>query len=1118
MKMASTKYKVWSTFCFLLAILDSCFSQGQNYFFGRENAEEFYTEPAAPYVPSFQPRNYFLQKDLETSDLPTHLQKSLPQYQQDIPIPFRLAKDYVKPSTHRPDFSHLLPQRYQHEILNTKVDYLRVPKTLTNNQWDDINPVTNANKNNQNQIDLNLTKRDSTEEAADEEYDEEENEEVQKSDKLHEKGNNELEYDDEEYEYEDEEESPINETNKDIDAATQKPATSNIITQLPVPKIKEEKKFPELVVSVVTSKTVVNNTITLPQQNLSTTESSVVVENSTDSWIVIASVQTSRSISGARYIPSSIVDQDERIQLLNEPSVTDPTTDFVTETEAATPKTKASTESLIDKLDRVQSDLSSGLLSGGYKNDNIAVIEENLSTKMETTTEEISVMSKAPYPQVNIRKFNPGNRARPKTQGKVSSTTTPKIALEQAKGNTILQKAKPVDDISALLPPGYKLPSTGATIKEEEDISALLPPGYKSPDAIINKVLSKAKPVDDISALLPPGYKPPETTTKSIKSNILSKVKPLDDISALLPPGYKPPKSENVLAKAKPVDDISALLPPGYELKPESILSKAKPVDDISALLPPGYKPKPESILSKAKPVDDISALLPPGYKPKPESILSKAKPVDDISALLPPGYNKASTSTEKSVNKILSKAVPVDDISALLPPGYKKSYGKGKSTTPASASSNIPDNLLPPGFKLNDTAFASSTSSATTPPTTSTTASGFKIVFPSRPGGSKKTPRLTTPKIQSEEVMNKPTSPTIQKGWPIRASTEFTGWKTPSTTPISIEKLLEAARAAASSTSTETVTETTSTTTTTTTTTTTVRPTTPGICVDNCDLAGTIRLVGGAKWVPELLDRNTKEYQILANSVQSELENIYNGSPKLQKWYTKIRIDGFSEGSVLVDYLVEFNEIGQKVDTQEIKRLFHESLGISTREGKSLNETKAERLTLGKFEVDPEYTDFVVIPKNPFPTVGYADDVLLPQWAIAVIVIGLASLLFVIVFGVTVLFNRHKNSKKTPAPLTEDMLNELNKNHMGGLENYGVDDFYNMEDVWSEKHYQQKPPKKQRPNNGSSLYDNSTANLYDSWQSQWNGQWSAYKNYGNSSQYSGHSGRHRRPEYDTNF
>lgn len=40
-------------------------------------------------------------------------------------------------------------------------------------------------------------------------------------------------------------------------------------------------------------------------------------------------------------------------------------------------------------------------------------------------------------------------------------------------------------------------------------------------------------------------------------------------------------------------------------------------------------------------------------------------------------------------------------------------------------------------------------------------------------------------------------------------------------------------------------------------------------------------------------------------------------------------------------------------------------------------------------------------------------------------------------------------------------MLNELNKNHMGGFENYGADDLYNMEDVWNEKAYDTKLPKK---------------------------------------------------------
>lgn len=49
-----------------------------------------------------------------------------------------------------------------------------------------------------------------------------------------------------------------------------------------------------------------------------------------------------------------------------------------------------------------------------------------------------------------------------------------------------------------------------------------------------------------------------------------------------------------------------------------------------------------------------------------------------------------------------------------------------------------------------------------------------------------------------------------------------------------------------------------------------------------------------------------------------------------------------------------------------------------------------------------------VVLIKPEEPIVEEAHkDTLLPQWAIAVIVIGLASLLFVIIFGVTVVSMR---------------------------------------------------------------------------------------------------------------
>lgn len=112
------------------------------------------------------------------------------------------------------------------------------------------------------------------------------------------------------------------------------------------------------------------------------------------------------------------------------------------------------------------------------------------------------------------------------------------------------------------------------------------------------------------------------------------------------------------------------------------------------------------------------------------------------------------------------------------------------------------------------------------------------------------------------------------------RSTTEFAGWPSPSPSPISIEKLLQAAKEAATKeTNTDAeVTTMPSTTTTSTTTTTTRRPTTPGICSHDCDLAGSLRLVSGVKWVPELLDHNTKEWRNLANEVQHQVNLLKIG------------------------------------------------------------------------------------------------------------------------------------------------------------------------------------------------------------------------------------------------
>lgn len=145
------------------------------------------------------------------------------------------------------------------------------------------------------------------------------------------------------------------------------------------------------------------------------------------------------------------------------------------------------------------------------------------------------------------------------------------------------------------------------------------------------------------------------------------------------------------------------------------------------------------------------------------------------------------------------------------------------------------------------------------------------------------------------------------------RATTEFTGWPTPSTTPISIEKLLEAARTATVASvnislipSTNEISSTSSTSTTTT----TQRPTTPGMCDDECEVAGTIRIIGNATWVPELLDRNTREWQELANHVERE---VHPSFPKFPIIFTPYLNYIFFSDELYILEIQCFNELVQK-------------------------------------------------------------------------------------------------------------------------------------------------------------------------------------------------------------
>lgn len=722
---------------------------------------------------------------------------------------------------------------------------------------------------------------------------------------------------DEEYEYED-----YGEDEEDANIP-------QITTASPTVETSTEKSdgiVGEAVISVVTTRSTMNGSTgpeeSEPPSNIASPINSENMSTTTESWVVIASVQTSRSVSGARFLPFPQVEQEEKKQVLSDldkeqkseedtldddllernigNSTPDQDEEFTTIPNTEQPKTDSapeatshsssaphgspqSTESIIDKLDRVQSELSSGVLTGKFP-----ILNETL--------EDITTKS---TPSVIVKKFSPRT---------TTTTPTPTTTAKRPEIKKLVFDSLPMDDLAALLPAGYK---SRASYKNKKITTTTAAPEVKTTAglaSLMNNILVK-----DVSVLglLPKDYKLNVTTTQ------------------------EPPKS--------PADVI---------------LQKAQKVD-ISAFLPSGYL---------------TSSTTPKVNTKKPLTVTVE----DDISKFLPPGYKLPKTTKMPSTTSTAAPAIPiVDDISKFLPPGFKFNETKVEAV---DISKFLPANYTEKPKEI-----------ITPPPTTSTTVAP-KVVFPSRPGFLAKKPGQRPTTAKPVELAG-PAAPdvTIRHGPPTRATTEFTGWPTPSTTPLSIEKILERQRTStidppdffSASTTTRT-------TTTTTTKATTQRPTEPSVCPSDCDLAGTIKIIGGVTWKPELLDHNTDEWKSLAREMESQLNSVYGKHPELSKWFQKVRIDSFSQGSVLVDYFVELSNMPRHINTLELKKLFHSALTTVTTEppeyttefdadaqqtdsefddefGPIVRErviepkvATKETLRLGHFIIDPISTDFI--------------------------------------------------------------------------------------------------------------------------------------------------------------
>ncbi|XP_012341111.1 uncharacterized protein LOC100865616 isoform X2 [Apis florea] len=760
------------------------------------------------------------------------------------------------------------------------------------------------------------------------------------------------------------------------------------------------------VVSVVTTKSVVNGTISIPttaapttteqvaappsSTSLGTTEQPVTTITTEDTSRILASVQTSRSISGARFLPFPVIDRVEPIGSHNNEKKTSPPPE--------------STESVSDKLDRVQSELSNGFLAGGFRTSGNALQLDVLNERDRNNRRRYTTTAKTPV----INKFVPR-----RYNDKRIDHITPKSKIETT-----------LDSLEGLLPRDYVTRS-----------SMSMPPktGFRWPTK--------------------------STTTERTTTQVTSTTSVTT-------------KKTNVI-----VQDIRSFLPPGYELKKEDAA-----VTESSLL---------SDILAKSK--VDISSLLPADYDKKRNEGNSKNKVITTTAKNL-------DVSAEKSIVDIKIQdlfAKSKFDISSFVPRDYEQ---KIKNSSLETKDVHTED-----ANKFNIT---------TTTESTSTTIKS-KFVFPSSLGRTgKPIHKITTsPKPRTDILV----TPKIRTGWPTRPTTEFK-WPTPSTTtPISIEELLARATMSVSELLVP-ITKVLSTTSTTTTTTTTPRPTTPGICEQDCEVAGTIRITGNASWVPELLDRNTQEWQNLANEIEREMNFVFSKSTVLAKWYKKIRIDSFSEGSILVDYFVELANMQQKVNTQDLKVIFHDSL--RTYNTNKWNETKTkDSIKLGSFTIDPKYTDFVVIPKATPPQYIEKDDRLFPQWAIAVIVIGVGGLLFIIIFGVSVLINRHNGSKLKPSISTiyEEKIAKSMSTHRSSDYSKPVHTIWTDPDVsWNDKSFESTSNKILVE---KSFQENKKYNMYDSWRSEWNGYY--YNGSHTSNKYGGYDitnlSNHNLPNYDIN-
>ncbi|KFM79038.1 hypothetical protein X975_16632, partial [Stegodyphus mimosarum] len=209
--------------------------------------------------------------------------------------------------------------------------------------------------------------------------------------------------------------------------------------------------------------------------------------------------------------------------------------------------------------------------------------------------------------------------------------------------------------------------------------------------------------------------------------------------------------------------------------------------------------------------------------------------------------------------------------------------------------------------------------------------------------------------------------------------------------------------------------------------------------------VGGTIVVNRGLRWIEQLSNRHSPEYKEEAKTVHLHLERLFRSSPIASRVW-KIEIDGFSgnkkQRAVTIDFVLYLIKADDEIAMEHLASVFHQKL---------------KNNTFDRYRVDPSQTGFEKLEEEPLNKVTVApentEEPPIPQWAIAVIVIGAASLIFIVLFAAVTMYGRHHMRRRYSNKLSEedsDHPGEWERKMAEAYENLAADSIYDVEDLHS--------------------------------------------------------------------